>query len=269
MGRKLDEPAVADAYNLALELEESGDIEGAVAALKAYLELDPQDHGGAAVRLAALERGAVPAKAPDSYVEVLFDQHADAFEDILVEQLGYDVPNLVRKKLDALGLGPFERVLDLGCGTGLAAEALRDRVTDMIGIDISSRMIDICEDKDIYEGLYCGEVEEFLADNDEEQFDLITACDVLPYLGELDPLFEGAADNLVPGGLLVFSSETLGDMGGRPFRVAPHQRFVHAADYVQACLADAGFEIVAMDDINVRMQDGRPTPGHLVVARLG
>ncbi|MCB1518650.1 MAG: S-adenosylmethionine-dependent methyltransferase, partial [Hyphomicrobiaceae bacterium] len=64
MGRKLDEPAVADAYNLALELEESGDIEGAVAALKAYLELDPQDHGGAAVRLAALERGAVPAKAP-------------------------------------------------------------------------------------------------------------------------------------------------------------------------------------------------------------
>lgn len=269
MGRKIDEPAVAEAYNRALELEEAGDIEGAAAALRAYLALDPDDCGGAAVRLAALGKAEVPARAPDAYVEVLFDQHADAFEDILVDQLGYDVPALVRRKLDALGLGPFKRMLDLGCGTGLAAEAMRDRVEEIIGIDISSRMLDVCEDKDVYEGLYCGEVEDFLADNEEDGFDLITACDLLPYLGDLVPLLEGAAFNLVKGGFFAFSSESLTTGSGRPFMVAPHQRFVHAADYVRTCLGDAGFELVCMDEINVRMQDGQPTPGHLVVARKG
>ena len=31
-------------------------------------------------------------------------------------------------------------------------------------------------------------------DNDDEAFDLITATDVLPYLGALEPLFFGAAE---------------------------------------------------------------------------
>lgn len=266
MPRAIDKPEIADAYNKALDLEAAGDIDGAVAAYREYLKLDPKDHGGAAVRLAALARGETPAKAPDLYVEVLFDQHAVAFEDILVRQLGYKVPTLVRQRLDALKLGPFKRMLDLGCGTGLAAEAMRDRVDEIIGIDISSRMIDECEDKDVFEGLYCGEVEDFLADNDEEPFDLITACDVLPYLGDLDPLFQGAAANMAAGGILVFSSETLRD--GEGYKVAPHHRFLHAEAYVRARLDAAGFTVVEMTDINVRMQDNQPTPGHLVVAEL-
>jgi predicted TPR repeat methyltransferase len=269
MPRAIDRAEVADAYNRALELEESGDLDGAVEAYSAYLKLDPEDHGGAAVRLAALERGDTPAKAPDMYVEVLFDQHAAVFETILVDQLGYKVPALMRERFDALKLGPFGRMLDLGCGTGLAAEAMRDRAEEIIGIDLSSRMIDVCEEKDIYEGLYCGEVEAFLADNEEAVFDLITASDVLPYLGDLDPLFQGAAANMGVGGILAFSSETLTDLAGADYKVAPHQRFVHAEDYVRARLSAAGFEVIEMTGINVRMQDEKPTPGHLVMARLG
>lgn len=267
MGRAIDRPAVAEAYNTALEMEKSGDIEGAVAAFARYLTLDPADHGGAAVRLAALRRGETPPKAPESYVEVLFDQHAEMFEDILVRQLGYGVPGLMRQRLDRLGLGPFARMLDLGCGTGLAAEAMRERAEEIVGLDLSSRMLDICEDKDIYDGLYCADAEAFLADNDEAPFNLISACDVLPYLGALDSLFTGAAANLDAGGLLVFSSETLPDMEGADFMVAPHQRFVHDAAYVQAQLDAAGFDLLEMTGINVRMQNGQPTPGHLTVAR--
>ncbi len=107
------------------------------------LAIDPDDHGGASVRIAALGRGEAPPKAPDAYVETLFDQHAEAFEDILVEQLGYAVPVMVRQRLQQLGLGPFQRLLDLGCGTGLTGGALRDMVTDMTGIDISEKMVEI------------------------------------------------------------------------------------------------------------------------------
>lgn len=270
MKNKIDEEALADAYNRALELEKSGDIDAAVAAYHEVLAIDPDDHGGASVRIASMGRGETPPKAPDAYVETLFDQHAEIFEDVLVEQLGYHVPMLVRQRLQALGLGPFKRLLDLGCGTGLTGVALEDIVESMTGIDIAENMVAIADEKEVYESLFVAEVEDFLEDNDEEAFDIITATDVLPYLGALEPLFFGAAENMVPGGLFIFSSETLPDdvMAGRTYMVGPHQRFAHAQDYVRERLTATGFSLIEITDINVRMEEGKPTPGHLVIARL-
>ncbi|HLP68777.1 MAG TPA: methyltransferase [Rhizobium sp.] len=265
---KIDEEALAEAYNRALALEKAGNVDAAVDAYRHVLELDPEDHGGAAVRIAALGRGETPPKAPDAYVETLFDQHAEAFEDILVEQLGYTVPMMVRQRLQALGLGPFRRMLDLGCGTGLTGGALRDMAGDITGIDISENMVELAHEKDLYETLYVAEVEDFLEDNDEEAFDLITATDVLPYLGALEPLFFGASENMVPGGIFAFSSETLPAGDGRAYIVGPHQRFLHSEAYIRERLQQTGFEIIEVGDINVRMQDGEPSPGHLVLARL-
>lgn len=266
---KIDEEALAEAYNRALALEKSGDIDAAVKAYAEVLDIDPEDHGGASVRIAALGRGDAPPKAPDAYVETLFDQHAEAFEDILVEQLGYAVPALVRQRLQTLGLGPFKRMLDLGCGTGLTGGTLRDMVDDITGIDISENMVELAHEKDLYETLYVAEIEDFLEDNDDEAFDLITATDVLPYLGALEPLFFGAAENMADGGLFIFSSETrpADVLAERPYMVGPHQRFVHAEAYVRERLDATGFEIVEITDINVRMQDGEPSPGHLVIAK--
>ncbi len=267
MGRKLDEPAVADVYNRALDLEAAGRIDEAVAAYRHLLELDPADHGGAGVRLAALGHGPAPGKAPEAYVETLFDQNAHRFEDVLVDALGYGVPALMAEALAALKLGPYQRMLDLGCGTGLAAEAMRDRVEEIIGLDISSRMIDICEEKDIYEGLYCGEVEEFLEDNDEPPFDLITACDVLPYIGDVRAMFAGVAAALTPKGVFSFSSEILSDQSGE-YAVSAGHRYVHSESYLRRQLDLAGFEVLGLTEINVRMENDAPSPGHLVVARL-
>ncbi|HEX2147043.1 MAG TPA: methyltransferase domain-containing protein [Pseudorhizobium sp.] len=266
--KKIDEEALAEAYNRALALEKAGDVDAAVEAYHEVLELDPDDHGGAAVRIAALGRGEAPPKAPDAYVETLFDQHADSFEDILVEQLGYAVPVMVRQRLQDLKLGPFKRMLDLGCGTGLTGGALRDMVDDITGIDISENMVEIAHEKDLYETLYVAEVEDFLEDNDDDPYDLITATDVLPYLGALEPLFFGAAENMLPGGIFVFSSETLPGSDERFYIVGPHQRYLHSETYIRSRLADTGFEPIELSEINVRMQDGQPSPGHLVIARF-
>ena len=266
--KKIDEEALAEAYNHALALEKAGDVDAAVAAYHRVLEIDPEDHGGAAVRIAALGHGDAPPKAPDAYVETLFDQHAESFEDILVEQLGYAVPVLVRQRLQDLKLGPFKRMLDLGCGTGLTGGALRDMVDDITGIDISENMVEIAYEKDLYETLYVAEVEDFLEDNDDEPFDLITATDVLPYLGALEPLFFGAAENMMAGGIFVFSSETLPTSDGRTYIVGPHQRYLHAEAYIRSRLTETGFQLVEITEINVRMQDGLPSPGHLVIAKF-
>lgn len=267
---KIEDEALAKAYNRALELEKSGETEAAVAAYSEVLRLDPEDHGGAAVRLAALGEGETPEKAPDAYVMTLFDQHADVFEDVLVDELQYCVPLLMRGRLDALQLGTFDNVLDLGCGTGLVGVALADKAKEITGLDLSENMVELAYDKEVYDSLYVAEISDYLSQNDEGPFDLVVAADVLPYLGALDAFFSSVATNMKPGGYFTFSSETASEdeMEGDAYKVSPHHRFLHSEAYVRGALEKEGFEVVEMPVINVRFQEGKPSPGHLVMARL-
>ncbi|MCC5778138.1 methyltransferase [Nitratireductor sp. B36] len=265
----VDEEALAEAYNRALALEKAGDFDAAAEAYREVLALDPADHGGAAVRLASMGRGETPSRASEAYVATLFDQHAGAFESILVDQLGYDVPALTRRALDEVAPGPFRRMLDLGCGTGLAGEVLRDIADHITGVDLSETMIEVTDEKELYDALYVGDAVDFLHHADVEPFDLITATDVLPYLGDLEAFFAGAAELATDGAVLAFSSETLPDevLAGRAFMVGPHQRFAHSESYLAEMLAGHGFTGLAIAYIVVRHEMGKPVPGHLVVAR--
>ena len=214
---------LADAYNEALALEKAGYHAAAAKAYARLLALDPDDHGGAAVRLAAMGLGDTPGRAPEAYVEMLFDQHAAVFDDILVDQLGYHVPLLVRQALLDHAPGPFQRVLDLGCGTGLAGVALADMTGHRTGIDLSANMIDLAAEHELYDDLYVGDAVSFVQEVDDEPWDLVVATDVLPYLGDVAALFAGVRRISTPDAMFGFSTEVLPDgvMAGRDFMVGP------------------------------------------------
>lgn len=259
-----DEYALAEFYNRGLALEKAGKYEEAAEAYRRALAEDPSDPGGVSVRLASMGLGEAPARAPDAYVATLFDQHAEVFDSILVDQLGYATPMDMRERLQALGLGPFARMLDLGCGTGLAAEALEDMTDHRVGVDLAEGMVDVAGEKELYDELYVAEVTKFLEEMDQS-WDLITATDVLPYLGDIRPLFSAAARRTAPGGLLIFSTEALAE--GPDWAVGPHQRYAHKLTHIEAELARAGFAMIEATDIIVRHEEGQPIPGHLVIAR--
>ncbi|MCC2112457.1 MAG: methyltransferase domain-containing protein [Hyphomicrobiales bacterium] len=263
-----DEAELAAVYERALRAEKAGETDAAASAYREMLRLDPRDHGGAAVRLAGLGRGETPARAPEAYVATLFDQHAEVFDTILVDSLGYGVPELVRNILDRLAPGPYARMLDLGCGTGLAGEALYDIAGHLTGVDLSEKMIEMAHERELYADLFLGEAVRFL-EQANESWDLIVATDVLPYLGGVEALFSGAAVRLESGGLFCFSTESLPAdvMGNRPFMVGTKQRFAHAETYLRVALASAGFYLVAIEPIVVRHEEGVPVPGQLVLAR--
>ncbi len=260
---------LAEAYNAALALEKAGDFAAAAEAYTRVLALDPDDHGGAAVRLAAMGLGDTPVRAPEAYVEMLFDQHASVFDDILVDQLGYHVPILVRQVLLDHAPGPYRRLLDLGCGTGLAGVALSDMSSHRTGIDLSANMIDLAAEHELYDELYVGDAVNFAQEVDDEPWDLVVATDVLPYLGDVAALFAGVRRISTPDAVFGFSTEVLPDdvMAGREFMVGPHQRFVHTLTYVRSALEAAGFTMVHASDITVRHEEGTPQPGHLVLAK--
>ncbi|SHL50055.1 methyltransferase [Roseibium suaedae] len=271
---EFDEDALAEAYNRGLELEKSGDLDGAEAAYREALSIDPSDTGGVSIRLAAMGRAPSPETMPEAYVATLFDQHADVFDDILVDQLGYCVPLLLREKVRELGLGPFERLLDLGCGTGLTGVAFDDCTGHKTGVDLSERIVELAFDREVYDDLYVGEAVSFLEEFEEEDgslpsWDFIAATDVFPYLGAIERMMAGAANRLVPGGYFAFSTETLPEevLGGRPYMVGRKQRFAQGEGYLRKGLDEAGFELVHLEPIVVRLEDGEPVPGHLVIAR--
>lgn len=261
------EDELAEAYNSALTLEKAGELDAAAEAYARVLALDPEDHGGASVRLAAMGRGAAPVRAPEAYVEMLFDQHADAFEDILVDQLGYHAPLLVNDALAAHAPGPYARMLDLGCGTGLAGVALAGITHHRTGIDLSTNMVDIAGESDLYDELYVGDAVAFVEEiDDEAAWDLVVATDVLPYLGDVSALFAGVKRVSAPDAVFAFSTELLEGQDAR-YAVGPHQRFHHTLAYIEAMLAAAGFTLLHMQHITVRHEEGVPQAGHLVIAR--
>lgn len=86
-----------------------------------------------------------------SYVKGLFDGFAPSFDEILHE-LDYKVPAMIADFLkDTLKTKLFKkrRILDLGCGTGLCAEALRAYFPneEFFGVDVSEKMLEFAGKK--------------------------------------------------------------------------------------------------------------------------
>lgn len=252
-------------FALAEALEKSGRRDDAVSAYAAYLAADAADVMGAAIRLALLGAAPQPDRLPDAYVRTLFDQYAPRFEESLLAHLGYSGPGALRAVIDALAPagGPEGRVLDLGCGTGLAGEAFRDRAAWLEGIDLSPGMIAQAGRKGLYDSLHVADAASYLAAA-ERRFDVAVAADVVVYVGNLGPLLAAVRRALAPGGLFAFTAQRA---GGDGYVLGGDHRYAHSEAYLRAAAADAGLSVVYIEDAACRTEHGAPVPGFVVVLR--
>jgi predicted TPR repeat methyltransferase len=273
-----DLPAALDLMQQALDLaprwaagwfrlgewqEATGDADAARDSWRKALEIDPVDHLGAGLRL-DLARSVPMAEAmPAAFVETLFDQYATRFETSLVDQLGYQGPAQIVEALLLAGRTRFERVLDLGCGTGLMGQAIRPHAGWLEGYDISARMLAQASAKCIYDALHKRDLSRL--DLTDESFDLILAADVFIYIGALEQIVGWAAASLTPGGVLAFTLEELPEDGG-DLRLRPSRRYAHSAGYVARLLDQAGFGTPQFSRATLRMDAGQPVAGLTVLA---
>lgn len=100
------------------------------------------------------------------------------------------------------------RLLDLGCGAGVAAEALARRGFDVLGIDAAGEAIDAARAHAAGKGLAlayrAGVVEDLAAEG--LRFPVITALEVIEHVPDPAAFLRVLAGLLEPGGLLFLST---------------------------------------------------------------
>ena len=259
-------------YGLAQEA--LGHKEEAATAWRQCLDLDPNDHFGARLDLARIGAMAAEEATSENFSGTLFDAYAERFDSHLTQALHYTAPALLKAALGRIRNNAgrpfrFDTVLDLGCGTGLMGEAIRDESGFIAGCDVSPRMIERARAKlradgqPLYDKLAVAGLTAFLTSRPDACADLVVAADVFVYLGELAPSFAQTARVLKRGGLFAF---TVQGHGGEGVVVGADRRFAHAEGWLRRRLKEAGLSPLALEPASTRQDRGEAVPGLLVVA---
>jgi predicted TPR repeat methyltransferase len=231
----------------------------AIELLEATLKQNPDDVS--AKYLLAAHTGVAVARADDGYIRALFDEYASRYEQHMLGDMGYDAHTLVAQALSKHSPAPGE-ILDLGCGTGLIASKLVGY--QLTGVDLSQAMLKIARTRD-YAALHCEEIGGFLARHSEPQFHGVVASDTFIYFGDLRAAINGIQHLLIPGGMFVANFETV--PGTAEFQLETSGRYSHAPTYLRRCCAEAGLEVLRLEEISPRLESGKQVQGLLLVAR--
>ena len=233
-----------------------GWAEPAAAVAEAWAAMDPADPEPAFALKAASGASDVSA-APRDYVVALYDSFADSFDEKLVGELNYRIPDLLVAFIHPhLPADTPLDILDLGCGTGLSGVPLKALANRLVGVDLSPRMLAKARARGGYDALEVAEVVDYL-NTHSAAFDLVTAADMVIYLGDLAPLFAGAARALRRGGFFVLSAETCAGTG---WTLLPSGRFAHSHAYL-AALAPPAFTLRASVPTHIRFEGKAEVPG--------
>ena len=164
-------------------------------------------------------------------------------------------------------LGPADRVLELGCGTGTTALQLAGGVQSYLATDISAEMIAIAEEKHAAGPVPALVFRTATAEALDGQFDAVLVFNYLHLVRDLPGTLNRIHALLAADGLFISKTPCLGDMNPL-IRLAllPAMRAIGKAPYVSAfraaelsqSISAAGFEILATESHATKGKDARP-----------
>ncbi len=256
-------------FNLANTRKELGHDVAALTEYREVLALEP-DNALARHMVAALA-GEPTMSAPEAFVRQVFDTYAGHFDSHLGDTLGYRVPKTLRDVVlnsastsDSADHAGFGHALDLGCGTGLVAEAFGDDVMHFEGVDLSPGMLAEARRKGLYETLVEGELVAYLQHSTDRDpaYDAVFAADTFIYIGDLAPVFAGVAGRLAPDGVFAFSIE-VAETG--TFELRPTGRFAQSETYIRSLAEFHGFAVKAFVPTIIRIENDQPVTGAIFV----
>ncbi len=191
---------------------------------------------------------------------MLFNSSPEKFWNLIAKKYAADpLPDrpAYDKKIAKLKtfLSPDMHVLDIGCATGTQCADLSDSVKQMTGIDISSKLLAIAEqrlaEKDI-ENVEFVETNAFDERFQAHQFDAVMAFHVMHFYIDINTIINRIYELLRPGGIFISETGCLADRGkflGSALKTAGAVGFlprmsIHSDRQLQAAIKNAGFEIL-------------------------
>jgi predicted TPR repeat methyltransferase len=249
-------------HNLAILYLRNQDRKTALVHFTEALKLDPRND--TAKHMVMALSNTESNTAPPTYITQLFNQYADYYDEHLKTKLKYNAPGLLRNAMAQYITNDYKigRVLDLGCGTGLCGIYFRDLALELIGVDLSPKMIEKAKLLDTYEKLLVSDINDYLDQSNLESFNIIIAADVLVYMGDLERLFQNIARVLALNGRFAFTTE----IGGRShYQLQPTGRFAHSSAYIHELAKRNQLNIAVEEQIVLRKQDGMDIQGQIWV----
>ena len=294
-------PAMGEGwYNLGICQRDEGDVEGALLSLREALFRQPDyfrayealasvlyqlgrlDESADTYRewavrepsnpqarhmVAATSKRNAPQRAADDYVQQLFDRSAAGF-DANLARLGYRAPNLVADALSRCTEGAMlAAALDAGCGTGLCGPLVRARCERLVGVDLSTKMLDLARTRAVYDELVAAELGAFMRSR-PEAFDAVICADTLVYFGALEEPLRAVHTTLRAPAWFIFTVEAIAAAAaGHGYRLESTGRYAHSEAYLRHALDATNFDIATLRSESLRLEGQQDVPGYLIVAR--
>ncbi|MTJ05610.1 MAG: methyltransferase domain-containing protein [Sediminimonas qiaohouensis] len=162
-----------------------------------------RNHGPKTSTLTSLRQGTTDSHAVESY----YDDWADSYDETLSEWQ-YRAPDDASGLL-APHLSDGARVLDVGCGTGLLARALRKRGDYTVdGIDISAASLRLAERHGDYAQLIHHDLQNLPLPVPDNVYDAAASVGVLTYIEDAEALLRDLCRCVRPGGAITFTQRT-------------------------------------------------------------
>ena len=199
------------------------------------------------------------SEAPQTYVADLFDQYANSFEQHLTKILHYSAPKVIYDilvKYNDIENSKDLVICDIGCGTGFMGEKLTSHCSKLDGVDLSEKMLDKANEKNIYTRLIKSDICQHL-NKQPSEYDYISAADVVPYYGDIGPLLKSVSHALKGGAHFIFTVEESEEDN---YKLQTNGRFQHNINYVINLAEQAGFKILCKEQHSTRKEGKHPIP---------
>jgi 2-polyprenyl-6-hydroxyphenyl methylase/3-demethylubiquinone-9 3-methyltransferase len=121
----------------------------------------------------------------------------------------HDINPLRANWIDNLSPVAEKKVLDVGCGGGILAEALAQRGAKMTGIDMGDAPLGVAKLHQLESGLsidYQKSTAEDFAKDHENTFDIVTCLEMLEHVPDPSSVVNACAKMVKPGGTVFFST---------------------------------------------------------------
>lgn len=156
-------------------------------------------------------------------------------------------------------------------------------------VDVSQKMLAKARDKNCYDRIVSADITSFLADEggeegEEERYAAIVLVDVLVYFGDIRTVLQLAYARLLPGGVIIFTTENLSPPSAvgvdglgvqkesvvpddtphvhvPPYALQKSGRFGHRREYIYEVAWQVGLHVQLLQDCVPRSDSGLPVRG--------